>query len=84
MIEARGADPLAEIDPEESTDFATVRPQVSLDEDYHCTIVWPTVGVWSVSLLGPRHPRARARSRVRVATFTEQILGIGDVSASRW
>ena len=52
MIESWGAEPLAEIDPEVFTDFATVRPQVRLDEQHHRSIVWPTVGVWSVSLPG--------------------------------
>ena len=79
MIEAWGAEALAEIDPEVFTDFATVRPHVRLDEDHHRSIVWPTVGVWSVSLpgtdvilvLGPE-PALRWR------LFCEQIEGIAD------
>ena len=79
MIEAWGADVLAEIDPEVFTDFATVRPHVRLDEHHHRSIVWPTVGVWSVSLpgadvilvLGPE-PALRWR------LFCEQIEGIAD------
>lgn len=79
MIEAWGADALAEIDPEVFTDFATVRPHIKLDDQRHRSIVWPTVGVWSVSLpgtdvvlvLGPE-PALRWRA------FTEQILGICD------
>lgn len=79
MIEAWGAQPLAEIDPEVFTDFATVRPQVRLDERRHRTIVWPTVGVWSVSLpggdvillLGPE-PALRWR------LFTEHAVGIAE------
>jgi proteasome assembly chaperone (PAC2) family protein len=77
MIEAWGAEALAEIDPEAFTDFATVRPHVRLDEHQHRSIVWPTVGVWSVSLpgtdvilvLGPE-PALRWR------LFCEQIEGI--------
>ncbi len=77
MIEAWGADALAEIDPEVFTDFATVRPHVKLDEQHRRSIVWPTVGVWSVSLpgtdvllvLGPE-PALRWRA------FSEQILGV--------
>lgn len=77
MIESWGAVPLAEIDPEVFTDFATVRPQVRLDAERHRSIVWPTVGVWSASLpgsdvvlvLGPE-PALRWR------LFTEQITGI--------
>ncbi len=79
MIEAWGADALAEIDPEAFTDFATVRPHVRLDEHQHRSIVWPTVGVWSVSLpgtdvimvLGPE-PALRWR------LFCEQIEGIAE------
>jgi proteasome assembly chaperone (PAC2) family protein len=79
MIEAWGAEALAEIDPEAFTDFATVRPHVRLDEDHHRSIVWPTVGVWSVSLpgtdvilvLGPE-PALRWR------LFCEQIEGIAE------
>ena len=79
MIEAWGADALAEIDPESFTDFASVRPQVKLDDDRNRSIVWPTVGVWSASLpggdvilvLGPE-PALRWR------LFTEQIVGIAE------
>lgn len=77
MVEAWGARPLAEIDPEPFTDFATVRPHVKLDADRNRSIVWPTVGAWSASLpgtdvilvLGPE-PALRWR------LFTEQILGL--------
>jgi len=79
MVESWGADVLAEIDPEAFTDFATVRPQVRLDQDRNRSIVWPTVGVWSASLpgtdvilvLGPE-PALRWR------LFSEQITGIAD------
>ena len=77
MIESWGASALAEIDPDPFTDFATVRPQVRLDEEHHRSIVWPTVGIWSVSLpgtdvllvLGPE-PALRWR------LFTEQLIGV--------
>ena len=77
MIESWGARALAEIDPEPFTDFATVRPAVRLDEEHRRSIVWPTVGVWSVSLpgtdvllvLGPE-PALRWR------LFCEQLGGI--------
>lgn len=76
LVEAWGAAPLAEIDPEEFTDFATVRPHVRLTPDLQRTIVWPTVAMWSAStpggdvilLLGPE-PALRWR------LFTEQIVG---------
>jgi proteasome assembly chaperone (PAC2) family protein len=77
MIETSGARPLAEIDPECFTDFATVRPHVRLDADHNRSIVWPTVGVWGASLpgtdvilvLGPE-PALRWRE------FCDQIVGI--------
>lgn len=52
LIESVSARPVAEIDPEWFTDFATVRPQVRLDDDQQRHIVWPTVGVWAASLPG--------------------------------
>jgi proteasome assembly chaperone (PAC2) family protein len=77
LIESGGATALAEIDPEPFTDFATVRPQVRLDHANRRQIIWPTVGVWSMSapgadvvlILGPE-PALRWRS------FCEQIVGI--------
>ena len=77
LVEQWGAKALAEIDPEEFTDFATVRPHVRLTNGFSRTIVWPTVGVWSAStpggdvilVLGPE-PALRWRM------FTEQIVGI--------
>lgn len=79
MVETSGAAALAEIDPEPFTDFATVRPHVSLDAERNRSIVWPTVGVWGASLpgtdvvlvLGPE-PALRWRS------FCEQITGIAE------
>lgn len=79
MVESWGAEALAEIDPEAFTDFATVRPQVKLDAENKRSIVWPTVGVWSVSLpgtdvillLGPE-PALRWR------LFSEQVVGIAE------
>ena len=77
LVEAWHAQPLAEIDPEEFTDFATVRPHVRLNEESKRTIVWPTVGLWSASTpggdvilaLGPE-PALRWR------LFTDQLVGI--------
>ncbi len=79
LIEAWQAQPLAEIDPEEFTDFATVRPHVRLTPEQQRTIVWPTVGLWSAStpggdvilMLGPE-PALRWRA------FTEQVLAIAE------
>ena len=77
LVEAWQAAPLAEIDPEEFTDFATVRPHVRLTPEQRRTIVWPTVGAWSAStpggdvilVLGPE-PALRWR------LFTQQLIGI--------
>jgi len=77
LIEAWNAQPLAEIDPEEFTDFATVRPHVRLSAGMTRSIVWPTVGLWSAStpggdvilVLGPE-PALRWRM------FSEQIVGV--------
>jgi proteasome assembly chaperone (PAC2) family protein len=77
LVETWKAEPLAEIDPEEFTDFATVRPHVRLSSDRVRSVVWPTVGVWSLStpggdiilVLGPE-PALRWR------LFCEQITGI--------
>ena len=77
LVESWGAQAVAEIDPEEFTDFATVRPHVRLNAERQRTIVWPTVGVWSAStpggdvvlVLGPE-PALRWR------LFTEQIVGV--------
>jgi proteasome assembly chaperone (PAC2) family protein len=78
LIENWSAQPLAEIDPEEFTDFATVRPHVRLDDQSKRFIVWPTVAAWSAStpggdvilVLGPE-PALRWRA------FSEQVLAIG-------
>jgi predicted ATP-grasp superfamily ATP-dependent carboligase len=77
LVESWNAQPIAEIDPEEFTDFATVRPHVRLTPERTRSIVWPTVGVWSAStpggdvvlLLGPE-PALRWR------LFTEQLVGM--------
>lgn len=77
LVESWQAQPLAEIDPEEFTDFATVRPHVRLTDEQKRTIVWPTVGLWSASTpggdvilaLGPE-PALRWR------LFTDQLLSV--------
>ena len=76
-IDGTGARALAEIDPEPFTDFATVRPQVRLDEHHRRHIVWPTVGIWGLStpgadvvlVLGPE-PALRWRA------FSELVVGL--------
>ncbi|MGA0879115.1 MAG: PAC2 family protein [Ilumatobacteraceae bacterium] len=77
LVEAMGATPLADIDPEEFTDFATIRPHVRLGDGLSRHIVWPTVSMWSVSgegsdlilVLGPE-------PALRWKTFCRQIIGV--------
>lgn len=77
LVESTGATPLADIDPEEFTDFATVRPHVRLGDGHTRHIVWPTVSMWSVSMettdlilvLGPE-------PALRWKTFCRQIIGV--------
>jgi proteasome assembly chaperone (PAC2) family protein len=84
LVEGWGARALAEIDPEEFTDFATVRPHVRLANGFTRTIVWPTVGLWSASMpggdviivLGPE-PALRWR------LFTEQVIAVAQRYESR-
>jgi proteasome assembly chaperone (PAC2) family protein len=79
LIEGWGATPLAEIDPEPFTDFATIRPHVRLKDGITRSIVWPTVGLWHVAgaggdlilVLGPE-PSLRWR------TFTDQLMGVAE------
>lgn len=79
LIEQWDAQPLAEIDPEEFTDFATVRPHVRLTPDKRRIIVWPTVGLWSahtpggdaILLLGPE-------PALRWKLFTNTVLEIAE------
>ena len=52
LIEGWGATPLAEIDPEPYTDFATIRPHVRLSDGGEREIVWPKVTLWHVNGAG--------------------------------
>ena len=77
LIENLSATPLAEINPEEFTDFATIRPHVRLNDQAARHIVWPTVSMWSVTsgdvdlilILGPE-------PALRWKLFAEQIIGV--------
>jgi proteasome assembly chaperone (PAC2) family protein len=78
LIERWNAAPVAEIDPEPFTDFATIRPHVRL-ENGRRTIVWPKVGIWSAAVpggdallvLGPE-PSLRWR------LFCEQLVAVAE------
>lgn len=77
LIETAHAIPLAEVDPEEFTDFATIRPHVRLNDDSHRHIVWPTVSLWTLSIddvdlilvLGPEPALSWKR-------FCRQVIGV--------
>ena len=77
LIDTWNAELLAEIDPEEFTDFATIRPSVRLDENQNRSIVWPKVSLWHAStpgsdvilILGPE-PSLKWR------LFSEQIISV--------
>ena len=77
LVETMDATPLAEIDPEEFTNFEVIRPHVRLAEGAQRHIVWPTVSLWTVStperdlilVLGPE-PSMQWR------LFTEQLVGV--------
>ena len=77
LVDAWQAKPLAEIDPEDFTDFASIRPSVRLRSTTQRDIVWPKVSLWHAStpgsdvilLLGPE-PSLRWR------LFTEQIISV--------
>lgn len=79
LVEYMGAAPLAEIEPEEFTNFETTRPHVRLTDTAARQIIWPTVSMWTVSdenaendlilILGPE-------PSFRWKLFVEQVLGV--------
>ncbi|MEY3680037.1 MAG: PAC2 family protein [Ilumatobacteraceae bacterium] len=77
LVETMNATPLAEIDPEAFTDFATIRPHVRLSDVGARHIVWPTVSMWTAStperdlilVLGPE-------PALQWKAFTQQIIGV--------
>lgn len=85
MINHWGATLIADIDPEQFTDFATVRPSVFI-RDGRRHIGWPTVQVWAASLPGADAillvgPEPALQWRL----FSQQVVGLAehfDVSMS--
>jgi hypothetical protein len=79
LVEVWDAQPLAELDPELFTDFATIRPHVQLLDGRTRSIRWPMVKAWWAStpgcdvilILGPE-PSLRWRM------FTDQVLSIAE------
>lgn len=79
LIDAWDARPLADIDPEEFTDYATIRPVVRIRDKVKRDIVWPSVSLWWAStpgtdvilVLGPE-PSLKWR------LFTEQVISIAE------
>jgi hypothetical protein len=83
LVERWNATPVAEIDPEPFTDFATIRPHVRIN-DGRRSIVWPTVGVWAASVpggdvllvLGPE-------PSLRWKLFCRQLVGLAEEHDAR-
>jgi hypothetical protein len=83
LVERWDATPVAEIDPEPFTDFATIRPHVRIN-DGRRSIVWPTVGLWSASgpggdvllVLGPE-------PSLRWKLFCAQLVGVAEKVGAR-
>ncbi len=74
------AELVAEIDPEEFTDFSTNRPEVRLDDDGRREVVWPTTEILAASVPGGgdavfvlgHEPHLRWR------TFCTEIVGVAE------
>ena len=79
LVEGWGARLLAEIDPEDFTDYATTRPKVRLRDGGRRVIDWPSVRLWHVQgpggdvvlMLGPE-PSTRWK------LFSRVVLGIAE------
>lgn len=77
LVESMNATPLAEIDPEAFTDFATIRPHVRIADGGNRQIVWPTVSLWTVAtderdlilVLGPE-------PALSWKMFCQQVIGV--------
>lgn len=77
LVEGWNAELVASIDPDEYTDFGTIRPMVAL-RDGKREIRWPETAIWAAStpgvdvllVLGPE-PSLRWRS------FAEHVVGVG-------
>jgi proteasome assembly chaperone (PAC2) family protein len=74
------AELVAEIDPEEFTDFSTNRPEVRLDDDGRREVVWPSTEILAASVPGGgdalfvlgHEPHLRWR------TFCTEIVGVAE------
>ena len=85
LIESWNARPLATVDPEEFTDFATSRPHVRLADDFTRKIVWPTVSAWHASVPGGDvilvlGPEPSLRWRTFCAEITDLAVEMGVTS----
>ena len=72
-----GAEPFAELDPEEYHDFQVNRPQVTL-EDGRRQIVWPTTRLFWARPPGAAHDVVLVRGiepSMRWRTYIEEVLG---------
>lgn len=76
-----GAQPVAELDPEEYHDFQVSRPMVQLDDDGHRSITWPTTRLSWASPPGAARDVVLVRGiepSMRWRSFTRELLGHAD------
>ena len=76
-----GAQPLAELDPEDYHDFQVNRPVVSLDEDGRRTISWPTTRLYWARPEGSRRDVVLIRGiepSMRWRSYVSELLGYAE------
>jgi len=74
-----GADPFAEIDPEEFFDFTANRPHVRLVDSRTRSIEWPSNAFWSASVPGTDNDVVLLQGTepgLKWRTFSDQILAV--------
>jgi proteasome assembly chaperone (PAC2) family protein len=73
------AELVAEIDPEEFTDFSTNRPEVRLDDDGRREVVWPTTEILAASVPGGDAVFVLGHEpHLRWRTFCTEIVGVAE------
>lgn len=72
------AQPLAELDPEDYHDFQVNRPTVSVDENGHRLITWPTTRLYSARPAGGKRDVILVRGiepSMRWGSYVKELLG---------
>jgi proteasome assembly chaperone (PAC2) family protein len=72
---------VAEVDPEEFTDYSTNRPLVRLDDDGHREVVWPTTEVLAAPIPGTDGSAIFVlghEPQLKWRTYVSQIVGIAE------